>query len=137
MDAILEVILNALLTNPISLKLIGFWLLFTFVFWFLFANLMWIKRGVESGQWTGWRKWVAYAVGYTILIPGYLYDVLYNYTWGSLMFWQFPRKGEPTFTARLKRTVFDNGWRGTVARFVCRYLVEPNDEKHCGEYKHG
>jgi hypothetical protein len=114
------------------LRQLIYWLLATFLFWFLFANLMRLRDRLMTLE--GWKRTAARIAGYALLLVGYPYDVLYNLTYGSAMFWQLPRRWEWTFTARLQRLVFSSGWRGAEARFICRYLVEPWDESHCGEY---
>lgn len=105
-------------------------LLVTFLFWFLYATVMRIRDKVQADP--NGNKLLK-IVGYAFLLIGYPYDVIYNYTYGSVVFWQFPRRGEYTFTARLKRTITLNTWRGDIARFICRYLVEPWDAGHCGQ----
>lgn len=107
-----------------------YFLLASFLFWFLYATLMRARDKVQANP-EGSK--VIKVLGYALLLIGYPYDVIYNYTYGSIVFWQFPRSGEYTFTARLKRTVTLNTWRGDIARFVCRYLVNPLDKDHCGK----
>lgn len=114
-------------------KTVLLWLLATFFFWFLFATLMRLRDKRLKYPKGSWQWWAISAVGYPLLILGYPYDVLYNLTYGTLMFWQLPRRWEWTFTARLQRCVHLVTWRGVVARFICRYLVEPWDADHCGQ----
>lgn len=117
-------------------KQVGYWLTATFLFWFVYATLMRIAEKRKKYSKRDWRYWGLTVLGYLLLIPGYPYDVAYNLTYGTLMFWQTPRRGEWTFTARLQRCVHRVDWRGAEARFICRYLVEPWDPGHCGqEYK--
>lgn len=129
MDLIIHTVLNLVVANPKPFLL---FLLCTFVFWFLYATIMRVIQK-RSEQQKGGLKWLAWTVlGYALLSVGFPYDVVYNYTWGSLVFWQFPRSGEWTFTQRLQRLVKDTGWRSVLARLTCRYLVEPWDAYHCG-----
>ena len=109
------------------------WLMATFFFWFVYATLMVISEKRKRYKKFNWRYWGLTILGYALLIPGYPYDIAYNLTWGSLMFCQLPRRGEWTFTARLQRCVGEVTWRGALARFLCRYLVEPWDRGHCGQ----
>jgi len=116
-------------------KLVIYWLLATFFFWFIFATLMRIRDRRERYDTDQWQYWALTILGYVLLIPGYPYDVIYNLTYGTLMFWQTPRKWEWTFTARLQRCVHLVTWRGQLARFFCRYLIEPWSSDHCGQGK--
>lgn len=109
-----------------------YWILATFFFWFIFATLMRLRDKQKRYAKNKWQWWAITVPGYLLLIVGYPYDVLYNLTYGTICFWQFPRRGEWTFTARLQRCVHLATWRGQLARFVCRYLVEPWDADHCG-----
>lgn len=103
----------------------------TFVLWFVFANVMALKTFVETRMVDGITRDVVRAIGYAIAFVGLLYDIAYNWTWGSLMFWERPYKR--TFTSRLKHHVSGTGWRQRLAAFICRYLVEPWDKGHCGQ----
>lgn len=129
MDLILQTILNFIVANP---KPVLLFILCTFFFWFIYATIMRVlqKRATAKKYSVAWCFWTV--VGGLLLAVGFPYDVVYNYTWGSLVFWQFPRSGEWTFTARLQRLVKDTGWRSVIARWTCRYLVEPWDTDHCG-----
>ena len=49
-------------------------------------------------------------------------DVLANYTELALLTWDFPRRGEYTFSNRLRRLQYNNDWRGVLARPVVRFL---------------
>lgn len=54
-------------------------------------------------------------------------DVLLNYTTLSLLFWDFPKVTEYTFSKRLPRLCSLNGWRGKFAIKVKELLnkVDP------------
>jgi hypothetical protein len=128
-------IVGVLLEHP---KAVFYWFLATAFFWFIYATLMRLRDKRENYARGTVKWWAITIVGYLLLIVGYPYDVLYNLSYGSLMLWQLPRRDvtgtfEWTFTARLQRTVYRNDWRGFVARFICRYMVEPWDADHCGE----
>ena len=56
-----------------------------------------------------------------------LLNVALNYTLLALLLWDWPRKGERTFSQRLERLVLDPGWRGVVAWYVARHLLDPFD----------
>lgn len=51
-----------------------------------------------------------------------LIDVIANYTELALLTWDYPLKGEHTFSARLLRLKHDRGWRGFFARLIVTYL---------------
>ena len=68
--------------------------------------------------------------GYQILFGGVMLDTLFNWTVGSLSFWEFPR--EFLFTARCDRWLRSETKRGKVARFYCIQLLDPFDiNGHC------
>ena len=61
-------------------------------------------------------------------------DILYNYTFGTIIFWQFTKSGDRTLSQRLRtilRTEVSDSWRWKLAYFVCRYLITPWDFNHC------
>lgn len=71
---------------------------------------------------------IAYAAMFIII------DVIYNYTYGAMLFIEFADNDRKTLTARLKhylRTQPET-WRGKLAFFMCRYMIEPWDWNHCG-----
>ena len=43
-------------------------------------------------------------------------DVIANYTELALLTWDFPMKGEYTFSTRCKRLQYYHGWKGLVGR---------------------
>ena len=97
----------------------------TFLLWLIFAALMALKRRAERDVWPRW----ALAVLRVLFAIGYIYDTIYNTTVGSLLFWEEPHL-EP-LTARLKRLYSVMGWRGSLARLFCDYLIHPIDKGHC------
>jgi len=56
-------------------------------------------------------------------------DVWCNYTELALITWDFPAKGEWTFSTRLRRLQYYPGWRGSFAR-VCRDYCNFFDPGH-------
>ena len=103
----------------------------------VFANVMIIHRQAKASK--GIIKYLLYIGLFPLAIVGYLYDVAFNLTFGSLIFLQFPRlklsfnNSEWTLTARLWRYIHDaKGWRFDVAYWVCKYLIEFWDAGHCG-----
>ncbi len=73
---------------------------------------------------------------YALYIFGYgvfMCDILWNITFGSVLFLQLPHKKQLTLTYRMKYILITNdGWRFGLAYFICRRLVEPWDWNHCG-----
>jgi len=65
-----------------------------------------------------------------------IYDVLWNFTGGSIMFLEFADMDRKTLTERLKHILHsgeyeETEWRFKLAIFMCRYLIEPHDFGHC------
>ena len=75
----------------------------------------------------GWRRWVC-AIPACIV---FLIDILANYTELALLTWDWPRKGEYTFSTRLARLQFDTGWRGRIAKLAIAYT---NHFDHAGRH---
>lgn len=65
----------------------------------------------------GWWRLLA-----PVTFIAFLIDVWCNYTELALIFWDFPRRNEFTFSVRLRRLQHDEGWRGKLARPVVAYL---------------
>ena len=80
--------------------------------------------------------WVAYAIGiqyqrggvWRILLPITLVaaigSTVLNHTLAALLLWDWPRPGEVTFSQRLNRLVINTDWRGHVARWTAKYLLD-------------
>ena len=145
MDLLLNTFLDLILSHP---RQILWWLLALAFFWFFYAALMRARRYRDVNFYKDeWQYWLITIVVGPLFIPGLLYDVAFNLTYGTVMFLQFPRRTNPyfnqpflfgmnnfewTFTARLQRLIHDEGWRGAEARFLCRNFVEREDQNHCG-----
>lgn len=80
----------------------------------LLALLYPIAIQIERGGW--WR------ILAPITILALLVDVLANFTELSLAMWEWPHRGEWTFSTRLERLIREQGWRGDIARPVARIL---------------
>lgn len=97
--------------------------------WVIFVNLMALKKAAENA--TGYQQGMLYAIGYPAFLVGYVYDVIFNITYGSIMFLEFPTQW--TLTERMQYHIkYTHGYRRNLAIFICRYLVEPWDPGHCG-----
>jgi hypothetical protein len=60
------------------------------------------------------RKWLVLVIPAPVLIVFGLADVLFNQLFGRLIFWEW--RYTLTFSQRLDCHVFDEGWRGSIAR---------------------
>lgn len=95
--------------------------------WTLYLAVMHLDTARRRGQLTTAAK----IIGYPILAVGLAVDVLFNATWGSLLFLERPH--ELLFTDRVSRLNDDTGWRGKLACWICLELLDPFDPrgKHC------
>lgn len=108
-------------------------LLSTITLWALYVYVFTAKRFADKQ--TRVVKYIIYAFVYPTLIIGYFQDIVYNYTVGSLLFWSWPSAGDHTLTARLQRLIKAGpavGWRYHLAYWICKYLLHPFDDNHCG-----
>lgn len=96
-----------------------------YVLWALYLLVMNLKRAHDNDTMTN----TAYKLGTPLLIVGYLWDVICNLTYASVLFLEIPR--EWVITARLSRHIADEGWRGDLARWFCRHLLDPYDPSGC------
>lgn len=93
--------------------------------WIFFVNVMTWKTHIDKIP-----KWLQYIL-YPIAIFGYLWDVMFNWVFGTVIFLELPRK--PTLSERMRRILLTrDGWRWKLARYICLHLVEPWDQNHCG-----
>ena len=114
-----------------------------FVMWIIFVNAMWLRDNQEKVP-----KWLRYPAMF-LFVVGFLYDVLLNIVYGSLMFLdppdfktanvQWKGIGFPTLSERMKDYLRDGRegsflikYRWYLSRFMCRYMIEPWDKGHCG-----
>lgn len=67
------------------------------------------------------------------LVPGLICDWLLNMTVGTVIFAELPKEAKELLTARLKRHVNEETFRGKIARFVCKKLLDRFDPRgrHC------
>jgi hypothetical protein len=74
---------------------------------------------------------VVRSVAWLILAIGYVLDVLFNVTFGSVMFWEWPHFRRLLFTARCNSHLEASGRRGEIARWVCFGWLNPFEAGHC------
>ena len=94
-----------------------------YALWLHFLAVMAIQTARDRKTLTPWGL----RFGYTVLIPGYLMDVLVQMTIATIAFVELPR--EPTVSSRIKRLVAsdDNNWRKTVAMWLRNHMLSPFD----------
>ena len=62
------------------------------------------------------------------------YDVIFNYTWGSIIFQELPSGGRHTLSQRLQhiiKTESIDSWKWKLSMFACKYMIEPWEPGHC------
>lgn len=85
--------------------------------------------------------WVLYAIGIQYLRGGWwrlllpitviaaILDVLLNYSLFALLTWDRPQAKELTFSQRLNRLATYIDWRGVLARWIAKYLLDWADPR--------
>ena len=82
------------------------------VMWLLYAvGIQYLRGGV-------WRVLLPVALAAVIL------DVLLNYSLFALVTFDWPRRGELTFSQKLHRLSTYACWRGVLARGTAKYLLD-------------
>ena len=102
------------------------WLLIIifYITWLLYLAVMSLKR-----ERTNLSRTAVY-LAMPILVLGYVMDAVFNLTVGTVLFLEIPK--EVLFTSRCNRWIPSKTWRGKVARWFCRNLLDPFDNgKHC------
>ena len=108
-----------------------FYLFVTFIVtmfvWSDYLAVMHLKTHMKQGKLTTIAKVFAYPRIGIFLVT----DVLFNLTFGTVFFMELPR--ELLFTSRVSRLNDRTDWRGKVATYFCRKLLDPFDPdgKHC------
>lgn len=109
--------------NPLWLPAIaiaGFWLLWTF-----FVAVVYLRNLRDAGKLNG----ATMAFGKLTLAIGWTIDCAVNALVMTVVFFEPPR--ELTVTARLRRHIRADNWRGRLARRICTAFIEPIDPGHC------
>ena len=106
-----------------------FWLLLPFNLYVYFLAFATVHKAKQNGN-LARASIVVRLLGYVIVLLGVVLDVLFNATFGTLLFLQPPR--EWLFTARCKSHLEEQTWRGAIARWICANALDPFEEGgHC------
>lgn len=89
--------------------------------WVHFLAIMHLQEVRDAGR----LGPIAYRIGAVTLIYGYALDFAVNVVVMSVVMLEPPR--ETTVTARLKRHASRDTWRGDVARYLARHLLDAFD----------
>lgn len=104
--------------------------LFLWAFWAVYVLVMGLYRAHLNRR----LGRIGYALGAPWLALGYGMDVLTQYTFAVVLFFDLPARGEHLVTKRLQRYI-TQPWsrRAAVANWVCQHLLDPFDPtgKHC------
>jgi len=93
----------------------------TYALWVFFLAVMNLARAKDAGQLTATAK----ALGYPVLIVGYVLDCFVNMTVMTVLLLEIPQ--ETTVTSRLSRHLNEGeGWRKAIAAWVAP-LLDPYD----------
>jgi hypothetical protein len=96
------------------------WLI-TSLLWLPLALLVLYFIGIQyeragMGQGWGWN------VCWLVAAPALVLDAILAHTLFALYLWDYPQRGEWTFSHVLARLIERNDWRGEVARYLKRVL---------------
>jgi len=72
-----------------------------------------------------YKRGGAWLAMYPVAFAALVLDWAMNYTIFAVMLWDFPRKGEWTFSTRLERLVRSTGWRQVLAQAIAHYMLDP------------
>jgi hypothetical protein len=97
-----------------------------FVYYLAFATIHKAKKNGNIAR----ASFVVRGLSYVIVVLGLAMDVVFNATFGTAMFLQWPK--EWLFTGRCKSHLEAQTWRGALARWICRNALDPFEEGgHC------
>jgi hypothetical protein len=92
-----------------------------YLFFIMYVASMGMVRAHAEGKLNG----VLWVLCLPFVLIALIVDVLHNVTVFWLLFWEMPK--EFTVTARLKKHVTANNWRGSIARWLGLTLLNPFD----------
>ena len=114
--------------------ILGFFIA-TVLLWLFFIATANLVHAGKQNKYTGIKKYFTYVwVGFFILS-----DILFDVTYGTIVFMELPHYERLTLTARLRhiiQTRSKDSWRWKLAVFFCYHLIEPWDYNHCGLAKY-
>lgn len=102
----------------------------TYLLYVLYLAYCAVNRAKKDGKLEKTPRLVRAAAYLTVGI-GFVLDVLFNITVGTVMFLESPEIRRLTFTARCKKHLNEPGWRGDRARWACDGWLNPFEEGHC------
>lgn len=94
--------------------------------WLFYLAFMEIRSNKEHYKKALGAAWYG---GYPIFVFALFMDVLFNFTFGSAYYREWPK--ELLFTARCQRHLKGAGVQLARAHFVCTNLLDPADKGHC------
>lgn len=113
------------------MKYLAWYLLVSFgsmyALWVFYLAVMNLKRARDAGYLVGF----VYYLAQPVVLVGILTDIFVNLFVCSLIFLERPR--ESLVTSRLKRHINSEGWRSSVAAWICVNLLNKFDPSgnHC------
>jgi len=118
--SLLQILPDGLVTMFIGYPLLAVWSL-----WIFYLAIMNLKKAKEAGTMTP----VAKFCGYSIVIPGYILDILVNIFIGSILFLEFPNYKRLTLSARMDYLYVPGSisWRSRLADWLARNLLNTYD----------
>ena len=111
-------------------EIILYSVIYLYIFWVLFIAIMGCYRAHLDKRLIGVTKLLAYP----LVIIGFTFDVICQYTIATVLFLDFANNGEYLVTSRLQRYVaLNNGWRCKLANYICNNLLDVFDPSgnHC------
>lgn len=104
----------------------------TLALWLLFIPVATLKNKVLDRYDHLVVKLALYPIGAAF----WLVDVIFNKTYGCILFWELGELGDLTLTSRLRHILLSgkydrHSWRFQLARFMCHRMIEPWDPDHC------
>ena len=102
----------------------------TYVFWLL--AIVYFSAVAKWDQ----LKWQLKALLLPLGIVFYLFDIAFNFTLGSLIFWQLPSFQAPTLSLRMRdinAAAASSGetWRSATAGWICKNMLDIFQQGHC------
>jgi len=111
------------------LEFLGYMVLSFYILWALYLAIMNLKRARDAGTLS--KK--AYYIGIPMLLFGFVFDVLFNWIFGTIILFELPH--ETVFTSKLSRHYGKDTTRGKIANAICDHLLNDFDPDgtHCKE----